>query len=183
MPTTIEEATTPVRIGAGSFSTIFVVRGRTLAFKVAHTHKSYDTLKKEYEAIGHLYATCNTDSFFRIPKPLVFYDTDHEILLATPSSPVSLRSPRIEHRRPTVINASFFNILCNENPVYAMDRVFASSVKVANRFVLLLQRIVTHMGMCNLERESPTTNNEDGGKATGADPNRRGWFFCRGWHA
>jgi hypothetical protein len=96
-----------------------------VVFKVVHAHGGHDTLKKEYEAIGYLYTACNTDSFFRIPKPLAFYDADHEIFLATASSPVSFRSPRIAHRRSAVINASFFDVLCNKNPVYAMGRVFA----------------------------------------------------------
>jgi hypothetical protein len=121
-----DEPTAPVRIGSGSFGSIYVVRGGPLAFKIAHFPEQHDTLKKEYEALRYLYAVCNTDSFFRIPKPLAFHDFEHKVLLANPSSTVlQLRGPRIAHGRPAPINASFFDALGNKNPVYAMDRVFA----------------------------------------------------------
>ena len=74
-----DEVATPFKIGAGSFAAVFVTRGGPLAFNIAHA-PDHETLKKEYQALVHLYSTCNKT--FRIPKPVAFHNSQYNILLA-----------------------------------------------------------------------------------------------------
>jgi hypothetical protein len=99
MSTPTDEPAAPVRIGSGSFGSTYVVRGGPLAFKIAHFRKQHETLKQEYEALRYLFVVCNADSFFGVPKPLAFHDSEHKVLLANLFSTVlQLRSPRIMQR-------------------------------------------------------------------------------------
>jgi hypothetical protein len=125
-----EELRKPLKIGAGSFAAIYVVQGAPLAYKVVHFPEHNDILKKEFEALRILYASCNTDSFFRTPKPVAFYNADNDELILTPPSPVSARNRRIV-LRPADIDASFFDELSSNNPVYAMSRIFALRGNIA----------------------------------------------------
>lgn len=122
-PGPIDEVTAPVKVGAGSFGAVFVVRGGPVAFKIAHVLEHHETLRREYEALTYLYG--NSTSFFRIPKPFAFHYSQDNILLAAQPT---LRSPpntRTVYRQPAPVDRSFFDVLQNDNPVYAMSRVFA----------------------------------------------------------
>ncbi|KAA8913029.1 hypothetical protein FN846DRAFT_931516 [Sphaerosporella brunnea] len=152
MSTPTDEPITPLRIGAGSFASIFVVCGGPLAFKIVHARENREILKKEYEALSYLYAACNTDSFFRVPKPLAFYDAEQEVLLATTHRPFLSRNSRIAHCPPAPISASFFEVLGNSDPVYAMDRVFALPGNVGRPICsqFMPDAITTSPNLCRL---------------------------------
>lgn len=121
-----EEPATPQRIGSGSFASIYVVRGGLLAFKVVHVPAQANALRFEFEALQTVYRLCDSDSFFRIPKPMSYYDPRDDTLLHTPPSP-SLRQSRrsTSGRRLPLVDAEVFHALSRPDPVYAMDRVFA----------------------------------------------------------
>lgn len=120
-----DEPIAPVRIGAGSFATAYVLRGGPLAFKVVHFPENGETLRKEFIALQEVYSLCNPDSLFWIPRPLAYYDARNNILIQTPSPFTAPRSRRVGMTRPPLVTAKLFRPLRNPNPVYVMDRVFA----------------------------------------------------------
>jgi len=58
-----------VKIGAGSFATVYVVHGGPIAYKqVAHVFDAQtQILRHEYDILQEVYLKCSTDSFFAIP--------------------------------------------------------------------------------------------------------------------
>ena len=71
-PEPADEVATPFKIGSGSFAAVFVVRGGPLAFKIVHAPEHHETLRKEYEALIHLYRTCNKTSFSALSPGRVY---------------------------------------------------------------------------------------------------------------
>ena len=99
-----------------------------LVFKVAHAPEHHETLRKEYEALIHLFRTCNKTSFFSIPKPVAFhYSQDNFLLSAEPK----LRSPgnmRNTHLQPVPMKSSFFDALQNDNLVLTSPKTSYTSL-------------------------------------------------------
>lgn len=120
-----DEPATPQRIGAGSFASIYVVRGGLLAFKIVHVPTQASTLRLEFEALQAIYRLCNSDSFFRIPKPMSYYDPRDDTLLQTPSSSQRQSRRSALSRQPQLVGIGVFRALGQPDPVYAMNRVFA----------------------------------------------------------
>ncbi|RPD62716.1 hypothetical protein L226DRAFT_324399 [Lentinus tigrinus ALCF2SS1-7] len=124
------EVAAPVRLGAGSFATVYAISGGPVAYKRVHNIDEASTLQDEYEMLDKIYWCCNTDySFFGIPRalaynnPLVEPDDGGFITTDTAaSSPFCKLKPRRRSDRPTVTRKlmSVFDA-----PTYAMDRVHA----------------------------------------------------------
>ncbi|TBU40607.1 hypothetical protein BD309DRAFT_967057 [Dichomitus squalens] len=70
------EPTTPSRIGAGSFASVFAPPGRALVIKVVHVpgpaHAAH--IEHEYHALHAVDARCGPDALFALPRALAFYD-------------------------------------------------------------------------------------------------------------
>ncbi|GJJ15145.1 hypothetical protein Clacol_009420 [Clathrus columnatus] len=99
------------RIGAGSFATIYISHGGACAFKVVHSSESTEIIEKEYQTLSAIYLNCNTDSFFKLPRPYAFYDpSTHKLLSVKGRYGFTVETFR---RIGLVTNAS-----------YSMDRVF-----------------------------------------------------------
>ena len=113
------EATVPVRIGAGSFATIYALPGRAIVSKVVHLQDHLAQIKHEYETLHNIHGTlCNADSIFVIPRALAFFDPSAQELLYHPPSPH--RGPLRQARSP--FNTAFFADL-PPRACYVMDRV------------------------------------------------------------
>ncbi|KAI0329470.1 hypothetical protein GY45DRAFT_1324905 [Cubamyces sp. BRFM 1775] len=112
------EATVPVRIGAGSFATIYALPGRAVVFKVAHLQDHLAQIKHEYETLHNIYTLCNSDSIFAIPRALAFFDPSTQELLFHPPSP---HQGRLRQAR-SPFNTTFFADL-PPRACYVMDRV------------------------------------------------------------
>ena len=121
-----EEVGTPVRLGAGSFATVYVISGGLIAFKeVAHVDNT-DKLRQEYDTLANIYIQCNTESFFSVPRALAFFNPITEDFATTaPSPPLANRFRAV--RRPLVTPGM---MACFQQPVYAMDRVHALPINV-----------------------------------------------------
>ena len=59
-----------------------MIRGGNVAFKEAHRPNDAAILQEEYETLGRLYMSCNTDTFFMLPRPYAF---------CQPKNPASFR--------------------------------------------------------------------------------------------
>ena len=70
----IDEVGSPVRLGAGSFATVYVISGGLVAFKEISHIDNTEKLRQEYEILDNIYLRCNTDSFFAIPRALAFFN-------------------------------------------------------------------------------------------------------------
>lgn len=122
---TTDERCEPTRIGAGSFATVFVIRGGPEAFKEVARATAEDTatLRQEFDFLEDIYRKCNGDSFFAIPRGLAFNDpfaVSDGFLAHDAPSPASVARRR--GVRPVVtagVMAAF------SRPAYAMDRVYA----------------------------------------------------------
>ena len=110
----------PQRIGAGSFATIFVLRGQLFAFKVVQHTGRVQELQEEFDTLQRLHSTCNSESLFAIPRPIAYNDPIAETLLTTPAP-----TPATSRRRvlTTGINAGFFAPLKTDHAAYVMERV------------------------------------------------------------
>ncbi|KAJ7778718.1 hypothetical protein DFH07DRAFT_865453 [Mycena maculata] len=105
------EALVPIRIGAGSFATIYATPGLVQAQKHA------SQIEKEFEALHVLYNRCNSNSIFAIPRTLAFYNPENNQLRFFPPSP-SLRRPR--EPRATLRPEDFAGL--PKRASYLMDR-------------------------------------------------------------
>ena len=112
-----QEVTTPVRIGAGSFATVFASPGRSIVIKVAHLVDSTSQVEKEFNSLHSVYTLCNSDSIFAIPRALAFYDPLTKNILFFPPAPG--RGRRRDPRRP--FEPDFFANLPPQ-ACYVMDR-------------------------------------------------------------
>ena len=130
MSTASEEVETPVRLGAGSFATVYVISGGLVAFKqVSHTDNA-EKLRQEYDTLDNIRLRCNTDSFFAIPRALAFFNPLTEEFSA-PSPPSSGRPRNV---RPLVTPGL---MACFQQPTYAMDRVHALPINVRRHLAQL----------------------------------------------
>jgi len=102
--------------------------GEALAFEIAHARENHETLEMEYETLHYLYSICNTsyniNSFFKIPKPLAFYDADREVLwqlhpplfrcgvLGLPTADQLLSTPRFSTYWATRVLYTYGSHLC-----------------------------------------------------------------------
>lgn len=117
-----EEVETPVRLGAGSFATVYVISGGLIAFKqVAHTDNA-EKLRQEYHTLENIYLQCSTDSFFAIPRALALFNP-----LTEDFSTTAPDANRFRTFRPLVTPGvmAYF-----QQPSYAMDRVHALPITV-----------------------------------------------------
>ncbi|TFY74431.1 hypothetical protein EWM64_g9581, partial [Hericium alpestre] len=111
------ESTIPIRIGAGSFATIFSSPGRSIVFKVAHSQLDSATVREEFNSLHSVYTLCNSDSIFAIPRAFAFYDPQTREIFSFPASP-----PRGRRRGPrSHFNPQFFAKL-PDSACYVMDR-------------------------------------------------------------
>ncbi|KAK0198093.1 hypothetical protein F5146DRAFT_1131105 [Armillaria mellea] len=126
----------PQHIGKGSFADVYVLVASCIAFKQVQYESNTPQLLTEFEALEHVYATCNSDSFFHLPRPLAYSDPrDARAFRGTATSPQSRPTetglttrPRLP--RPLVAPGEFAAF---QRPAYAMDRVQALPTQVATR--------------------------------------------------
>jgi len=77
-----EEVGRPVRLGAGSFSTVYVISGGRTTFKeVAHTNNA-EKLRQGYDTLKEVYLRCSADSLFAIPQALACFNYSRRIFLS-----------------------------------------------------------------------------------------------------
>lgn len=113
-----EEPDAPTSIGAGSFATVYSVRGIPFVFKVTHFRNRTDELRAEFNALHTLYTLCNSDSLFAIPRAIACYDPATDELIRFPSSPLL---GRVRDPRP-IVDSSLFTNEHFDAPAYVMDR-------------------------------------------------------------
>ncbi|KAI1784387.1 hypothetical protein LXA43DRAFT_901731, partial [Ganoderma leucocontextum] len=77
-----QEPTTPTRIGASSFATVFASPGRPIAIKVAHPDHAAQ-VEWEFSSLQALHAATQNvpDALFVVPRPLAYYDPQTQKLL------------------------------------------------------------------------------------------------------
>jgi len=125
----IDEPSYPVRIGAGSFATVFVLHGGPLVFKVVAAPDNSAAMHHEFEALRVLYSQCSTGLFFRLPKPYAFHDPDNSVLIFNGvMRPSKRRNTQEAARRSSPVNP--FLGVATETAAYAMDRVHAIPASV-----------------------------------------------------
>lgn len=119
-----------VTIGRGSFASVSVLTGHPIAFKHVILPERSQELRKEFDTLLSIYGSCDTDSFFAIPRPLAFYD---------PSTPASFvappRSPHSTSRRRPLrprVTEGDFKMLNLDTAAFAMDHVPPLSLVVAD---------------------------------------------------
>jgi hypothetical protein len=119
-----------VRIGRGSFATVWILSGRPVAFKQVIFTERTPELKTEFETLRALYDLCDTDSFFVIPRPLAYYDPELSSSFVSPEgAPVSKGRSRAR-RRPWVTEDDF-KALNLDGAAYAMDQVLPLPLSTA----------------------------------------------------
>lgn len=120
----------PQRLGSGSFASVYMIRGGNVAFKEAHRPNDAAILQEEYEILGRLYMSCNTDTFFMLPRPYAFCQPKNpaSFRCIPPSSPLQKQKRRMRPEHPVVFYDSFEVF---ERPTYGMSRVFALPLEVA----------------------------------------------------
>lgn len=124
-PTSFESAT-PTRIGAGSFATVFSVRGQPFVYKVIHHSQRADELRAEITALHCLYLRCNSTSMFAIPRAFAYHNPDTGELVQFPPSPLI---GGLRELRPWVNQDTFHGFT---SAAYIMDRAHALPVRIAN---------------------------------------------------
>ncbi|KAK0482332.1 hypothetical protein IW261DRAFT_1467262 [Armillaria novae-zelandiae] len=125
----------PQQIGKGSFADVYVLVASRVAFKQVQYEPNTPQLLAEFEALEHLYATCNPDSFFRLPRPLAYSDPRDARTFRGTAPPESRPfqtgvTTRTRRPRPLVAPGEFAAF---RRPAYAMDRVQALPTQVATR--------------------------------------------------
>ena len=113
-----------VKIGAGGFATVYVVRGGPIAYKqVAHVSDAQaQILRHEYDILQEVYLRCNTDSFFAIPRAFAYNDPDQNSGGFVSSLP-SLSSSARRHLAHPIVTLNIMTPF--PRATYAMDRVHA----------------------------------------------------------
>jgi len=100
---------------------VSILSGRPVAFKHVIVRGRSVELKTEFEVIRSSYDFCDADSFFRIPRPLAFYDPHKSTsFLSVGGSP-----PSESRRRPlrSLVSEGDFKLLELDTAAYAMDQV------------------------------------------------------------
>jgi len=121
-------------IGRGSFATVSVLTGRTIAFKHVIVSAKKQELFTEFQMLCTIYNERNSDSFFSIPQPHAFYDPDNPQGYSSTDRCRSLKSgsaPRRSPIRPSLIRKEDFQLLRLETAAYAMDQVQPLPLKFA----------------------------------------------------
>lgn len=118
-----------VSIGRGSFATVSILSGRPVAFKHDVFLDRTPELNAEFKALRYIYDSCNTDSFFAIPRPLAYYDPAVATSFVSPDrSPITSGRPRAH--RPLVTEDDF-KALKLDTAAYAMDQVLPLPLSTA----------------------------------------------------
>ncbi|KAF8963370.1 hypothetical protein BDZ97DRAFT_1661728 [Flammula alnicola] len=82
----------PQLIGRGSFADVYVLVASLVAFKQVQYESNASQLVAEFDALEHIYTTCNPDSFFCLPRPLAYND---------PRDPRAFRGAALPPPHPT----------------------------------------------------------------------------------
>lgn len=115
------EVGAPVRLGAGSFATVYVISGGLIAFKEVSHIDNAEKLRQEYDILDKIYRHCDTDSFFAIPRALGFFNPlTGDFSTTAPSPPCT---PRVRPPTRPLVTAGVMAHF--RHPTYAMDRVHA----------------------------------------------------------
>ena len=130
-----QEPTTPTRIGAGSFATVYASPGRPIAIKVAHAPDHAAQVEWEFTSLQAVLAATHNkpDALFMVPRPLAYYDPQTDTLLFPPSvqhTTGQIRRRLAPHPRP--FNPEFFADL-PPRPCYVMDRAAPLPRHIARR--------------------------------------------------
>ena len=116
------EPTSIVRIGAGSFATVYVCQGyNNLAFKRVADPGRGAELRKEHDDLLLLYQTpqlLSPDSLFKVPRPDAFFPSYAEFRLAT-----SISQPELEE--PALNDAA----VCTMERVWPVPRLLAARIR------------------------------------------------------
>ncbi|KAJ7072800.1 hypothetical protein C8F01DRAFT_973428 [Mycena amicta] len=100
-------------IGQGSFGKVWLLTQTPYAFKTVLNADSGADLEKEWETLVGVYATCNSTSFFAIPRPLAAFlpDSTDQVRFAPPSPSIAqfrARKPRAAKvPRPNLLRIYF----------------------------------------------------------------------------
>ncbi|KAL4250540.1 hypothetical protein ABKN59_002310 [Abortiporus biennis] len=113
-----DELTIPLRIGAGSFATVYVVGGGSVAFKQVSQPTNANVLRAEYHTLNDIRSRCATDSFFAVPRGFAFNNP-----LAPNGDFVTSGNPSFSRHRQTTPFITQEDISIFNAPTYAMDRV------------------------------------------------------------
>ncbi|KAI9059095.1 hypothetical protein FKP32DRAFT_1688223 [Trametes sanguinea] len=122
------EPTRPLRIGAGSFASIYAIPGRAVVCKVIHVQEQVAQIKAEYDILHDIHTQSNEQSLFVVPRALAFFDPRTHELLFRPLSRRRSVPPRARAFDPT-----FFADL-PPRACYVMDRVAPLPPSIA-RFI------------------------------------------------
>ncbi|TDL19071.1 hypothetical protein BD410DRAFT_877283 [Rickenella mellea] len=115
-------------IGKGSFAVVKIYEGRPMAFKEVLNHDEIEKLHAEYQMLKDVYTNCNTDSFFRLTRPLAYYRplAEHHAELFQPLPP-SLGASIRKHFYPANAPAT------TPNP--SLCRIYFGKEVAPSRFV------------------------------------------------
>ena len=121
-------------IGRGSFASVSVLTGRTIAFKHVIVSARKQELLMEFQTLRTIYNQRDSDSFFSIPQPHAFYDPDDPQSYSSADrrqSPKSGSTSRRSPIGPSLIRKEDFKLLGLETAAYAMDQVQPLPLKFA----------------------------------------------------
>ncbi|KZT62828.1 hypothetical protein CALCODRAFT_2217 [Calocera cornea HHB12733] len=128
-----DETHKPVRIGGGSFATVYAWRGGPLAFKVAAARGHCTSIHQEFVMLRMLYAHSTSDSWvsalFRLPKPYGFYDPGTNTIILNDGHLQSRIGSSPGHR--TAI-ANPLQGITKYTAAYAMDRIHVLPFEVGS---------------------------------------------------
>lgn len=71
---------------------------------IVHVATQASILRLEFEALQAVHRLCNSDSFFRIPKPMSYYDPRDDTLLQTPTCPQRQSRRNALAKRPQLVD-------------------------------------------------------------------------------
>ncbi|KAI9065022.1 hypothetical protein FKP32DRAFT_1590975 [Trametes sanguinea] len=122
------EPTRPLRIGAGSFASIYAIPGRSIVCKVVHVQEQAAQIKAEYDILHDVHTRCRERSPFVVPRALACFDPHTRELLFRPL-------PRRRGLPPgaRAFDPAFFADL-PPRACYVMDRVAPLPPRIA-RFI------------------------------------------------
>ncbi|KAJ6498862.1 hypothetical protein C8R45DRAFT_980250 [Mycena sanguinolenta] len=97
-----------VVVGRGSFGEVQLLTQTSFAFKSVLNPSDDAVLEREWNTILGIYTSCNSTSFFAIPRPLGLFlpaSSDSSVQLAPPSPPLEVRGQI--RRRPQIAKTIF----------------------------------------------------------------------------
>lgn len=117
-------------LGSGSFASVYVVQGGTIAFKEVHSPEDEKTVLREYELLENLYIPCGVDTFFMLPRPYAYCKPgDRTTYRSYFLSPLLSNSGRRGRPELPAVSRAAFDLF--ERSTYAMSRVFAVPSEVS----------------------------------------------------